>query len=210
MVNCAIIEKHIINDKKIISGLYLYTLDKHFISDVIFEICEDCFKMPSLPQGAFHVHKVKERNQHIAVCKKTCTDEKIRQGINRFLMALSPSKYNEKMMNSIWGRYNRNSPHNFKKNNAAKIGEVEAQQSTAAAKDLAKPKSVFTTVPPNQTPFTAAAVAAAGFGTGALEDHHGDLAEHDHHYLHGGHHGHHGIHEHSHEHFEQIWNFSVI
>lgn len=132
----------------------------------ILKFFADCFKMPSLPQGAFAVHKVKERHQHIAVCKKICGDEKTRQESNRcklrivmytkffiplnnffwtdlkkfnslnkktyfqitVLMQLSPSKYNEKMMNSIWGRYNRNSPHNFKKNNAASIGEVEAQQ----------------------------------------------------------------------------------
>lgn len=46
MVNCTIrkvLKKNIVNDKKIISGLYLYTLDKHFISEVIFEICEGTY-----------------------------------------------------------------------------------------------------------------------------------------------------------------------
>ncbi|CAG0886799.1 unnamed protein product [Darwinula stevensoni] len=28
-----------------------------------------------------------------------------------------PARYNSKLMNSIWGLYNRYSPHNFKKNN---------------------------------------------------------------------------------------------
>lgn len=68
---------------------------------------------------------------------------------------------------------------------------------------------MFTSVPLNQTPFTAAAVAAAGFGTGALEDHHHHLDDHNDHHNHG-YHGHHGHHGNSHEHFEQIWNFSDI
>lgn len=37
----------------------------------------DCFKMPSVPQGAFAVHKLKEKHQHVAVCKvDNCNDEK--------------------------------------------------------------------------------------------------------------------------------------
>lgn len=40
-------------------------------------------------------------------------------------------------MKSIWGNYNRNSPHNFKKNNgAASVGEESMQQ--LVAKDLAQ------------------------------------------------------------------------
>jgi len=31
----------------------------------------------------------------------------------------SPNKYNDKLMNSIWGLYNRYSPHNVKKNEYA-------------------------------------------------------------------------------------------
>lgn len=31
-------------------------------------------------------------------------------------MEYSPVKYNEKLMNSIWGFYNRYSPHNIKSN----------------------------------------------------------------------------------------------
>lgn len=37
------------------------------------------------------------------------------------------------MMNSIWGLYNRNSPHNFKKNNAAGDGADRQQQVFVAA-----------------------------------------------------------------------------
>lgn len=33
--------------------------------------------MPSIPQGAFAVHKLKEKHQHVAVCKvDNCNDEK--------------------------------------------------------------------------------------------------------------------------------------
>lgn len=35
---------------------------------------------------------------------------------------LTPLKYNSKLMNSIWGLYNRYSVHNFKKNTDAKEG----------------------------------------------------------------------------------------
>lgn len=46
-------------------------------------------------------------------------------------------------MKSIWGNYNRNSPHNFKKNNGALyFGETQVQQlsifDNQKSKDLAK------------------------------------------------------------------------
>lgn len=43
-------------------------------------------------------------------------------------MELTPLKYNSKLMNSIWGSYNRYSPHNVKKVNDAFTFNVELQQ----------------------------------------------------------------------------------
>lgn len=43
-------------------------------------------------------------------------------------MEPNPMKYNSKMMNSIWGMYNRYSVHNFKKNIDDKVGGFAANQ----------------------------------------------------------------------------------
>lgn len=46
-------------------------------------------------------------------------------------MELSPLKYNSKLMNSIWGLYNRYSPHNVKKiNDANPLGGAGALSAT--------------------------------------------------------------------------------
>lgn len=43
----------------------------------------------------------------------------------------SPSKYCDKMMNSIWGLYNRYSVHNFKSNTSSGQAPTLAQQQPA-------------------------------------------------------------------------------
>lgn len=43
-------------------------------------------------------------------------------------MELSPLKYNSKLMNSIWGLYNRYSPHNVKNVNDGLAVNGELQQ----------------------------------------------------------------------------------
>lgn len=222
---------YIYKPETITEGLNLSALDNNFISDFIFEVCKDCFKMPSLPQGAFAAHKIREKHQHIALCKaENCREENPpRYDMKKRLMQLSPTKYNEKLMNSIWGRYNRNSPHNFKKNNAANLGGV-TQQPMAVAADLANPN--VTTHHDNQ--LIRAAIAASGFGVVTSPHDHSHVAEeahnfqkhhhqhqrhrspsHHHHHHKEGHsehgplgdhghthkHGHHGnFHKHGHEH----------
>lgn len=82
----------------------------------------DCYRMPSLPQGAFAACKLRAQNQK-TLQVATNTPEKPEPAkifnANKKLMDYSPVKYNEKFMNAIWGHYNRYSPHNIKSNDAA-------------------------------------------------------------------------------------------
>lgn len=71
--------------------------------------------MPSLPQAAFAVCKIREQN-----LKGPAADNGSPPIVfNKKLSAYLPVKYNEKFMNAIWGHYNRYSPHNIKSKDAA-------------------------------------------------------------------------------------------
>ncbi|KAL0109663.1 hypothetical protein PUN28_014593 [Cardiocondyla obscurior] len=99
------------------------------ITELLFESCADCAKMASIPQGAFAVWKVRH-NEHAdsmsVMKKKEKIEDKKENTFNPRLplqgWELTPLKYNSKLMNSIWGLYNRYSVHNFKKNTDAKEG----------------------------------------------------------------------------------------
>lgn len=87
--------------------------------------------MPSLPQAAFAVRKIREQNS-----KSKKQDGS--GGSNSVLyqqksMEYSPVKYNEKFMNAIWGHYNRYSPHNIKSNDAAIATSTSGNLMTVAA-----------------------------------------------------------------------------
>ncbi|XP_063984301.1 enoyl-CoA hydratase domain-containing protein 3, mitochondrial-like isoform X3 [Diachasmimorpha longicaudata] len=83
-----------------------------------------CCKMAAVPQGAFAVRKVRETHQRnvlfVKMTKKEGDDRDCRGGGFKKNLTegreLTPLKYNSKLMNSIWGLYNRYSVHNFKKN----------------------------------------------------------------------------------------------
>lgn len=64
--------------------------------------------MPSLPQAAFAVAKIREQNARNG-------------GTGNLYQSLDakPVKYNEKYMNAVWSHYNHYSPHNIKSNDAA-------------------------------------------------------------------------------------------
>lgn len=68
--------------------------------------------MPSLPQAAFAVCKIREQNAQSSDRHGGAGD--LYQSID-----VKPVKYNEKYMNAIWGHYNHYSPHNIKSNDAA-------------------------------------------------------------------------------------------
>lgn len=71
--------------------------------------------MAAIPYGAFAACKAmkKDPESDLKVSRNIVTYEpKIP---NRKVLEYTPVKYNGKMMNSIWGLYNRYSPHNIKK-----------------------------------------------------------------------------------------------
>lgn len=69
--------------------------------------------MPSLPQAAFAVCKIRERK-----ARPSKSQDGAGGNVYQTLDAL-PGQYNDKFMNAIWGHYNRYSPHNIKSNDAA-------------------------------------------------------------------------------------------
>ncbi|XP_072765697.1 uncharacterized protein [Anoplolepis gracilipes] len=100
------------------------------ITELFFENCIDCEKMAAVPQSAFAVRKVRCNNERAVLMsekgEKGKTDEKKENMFGSWSRLegreLTPLKYNSKLMNSIWGLYNRYSVHNFKKNTDAKEG----------------------------------------------------------------------------------------
>ena len=103
---------------------------KREIAELLFENCTDCRRMAAIPQGAFAACKVR-RNQRAALI--TPVEEKEKLGKENMFSGRppvegrepTPLKYNSKLMNSIWGLYNRYSVHNFKKNTDADEGVTE-------------------------------------------------------------------------------------
>ncbi|XP_067626331.1 uncharacterized protein [Eurosta solidaginis] len=120
---------------------------KKIISDFVLENCEACAIMAALPQGAFAVCKLREmRHRDLLVARiRSAKDKKDTKNINtqKKLTEYTPAKYNDKLMNSIWGFYNRYSPHNIKGNeyDSSEKGYIMQQHiavaSYAIAEDLA-------------------------------------------------------------------------
>ncbi|EFN89380.1 hypothetical protein EAI_00311 [Harpegnathos saltator] len=84
--------------------------------------------MAAIPQGAFAAFKVRY-NEERAISMSTIEGKEKIGKENVFNSRpplegweLTPLKYNSKLMNSIWGLYNRYSVHNFKKNTDATEG----------------------------------------------------------------------------------------
>ncbi|KAH8301832.1 hypothetical protein KR059_012523 [Drosophila kikkawai] len=81
-------------------------------------------KMAAIPQGAFAACKIREqfneREMIVARLRSAAADKGSLDNANSLTQReYSPNKYNDKLMNSIWGLYNRYSPHNVKKNEYA-------------------------------------------------------------------------------------------
>ncbi|XP_053688219.1 uncharacterized protein LOC128737572 [Sabethes cyaneus] len=93
------------------------------------------FQMASLPQAAFAVHKLRKpkNEKDLTVARLSMEKQETPRYMNNQTLDLSPVKYSDKFMNSIWGLYNRYSPHNFKKNNGSDLQYFSMQQPFAVA-----------------------------------------------------------------------------
>lgn len=102
---------------------------KREFEELLFENCFDC-KMSAIPQGAFATRNVRQNNKLILNSKTENKEEGKSFFYSKCVpegMELTPLQYNSKLMNSIWGLYNRYSKHNFKK-----IIEANGEAVTAA------------------------------------------------------------------------------
>ncbi|XP_055528388.1 uncharacterized protein LOC129720743 [Wyeomyia smithii] len=92
-------------------------------------------RMASLPQAAFAVHKLRKpkAEKDLTVARLSMEKQESPRYTNNQTLDLSPVKYSDKFMNSIWGLYNRYSPHNFKKNNGADLQYFSMPQPFAVA-----------------------------------------------------------------------------
>ncbi|KAJ8681227.1 hypothetical protein QAD02_017014 [Eretmocerus hayati] len=100
------------------------------VNELLFQAaCIECGKMSAIPQGAFAaLHVRKNMGQDFDGSESTNKKESRNCGFSPLQEGreLTPLKYNSKLMNSIWGLYNRYSVHNFKKIDANDIGLVQA------------------------------------------------------------------------------------
>lgn len=117
-----------INLKLLKTSNCLCLAQRNYKNKELFDICKACKKMASIPQAAFAVSKLsnfKEKDLTVAKPRMNSEMPNMRNNLaNKKLIEYSPVKYNGKLMNSIWGLYNRYSPHNIKGN------EYEAESKT--------------------------------------------------------------------------------
>jgi len=99
--------------------------------------CGDCNKMSRVTMSCYAASK------HIAdeTVARVQPKEKPKPSkpINKYgemETSVSLDKYNGKLMNSIWGLYNRNSPHNFKKQNAESLSNKGQEIATEKFKSF--------------------------------------------------------------------------
>ncbi|XP_053610506.1 uncharacterized protein LOC128675241 [Plodia interpunctella] len=112
------------------------------LGNIFFNLCKACQAktMAAIPPSAFTAGRIREtqrRDMQLTTNTKSKADTKF------FNMAafteLSPLKYNSKLMNSIWGFYNRYSPHNVKKVTEDFAFQAELQQSAVNSGNRAGP-----------------------------------------------------------------------
>ncbi|KAL2736477.1 uncharacterized protein V1477_012986 [Vespula maculifrons] len=119
----------------------------------------DCRKMAAVPQAAFAASKVRCNEKHdnslisLIEGKEKASKENTYNG--RFYLEgweLTPLKYNSKLMNSIWGLYNRYSVHNFKKNTDANEGFLATVWQTVYSNPSVMSASVVSASTTMETP----------------------------------------------------------
>lgn len=132
---------------KIAEYISIITFYRNQFKELLFESCADCEKMAALPQAAFAASKVRCNQKHdndgmiSAIEGKEKASKEYTYNGRLYLKGweLTPLKYNSKLMNSIWGLYNRYSVHNFKKNTDAD----EESLATVWKKVYTNPSSVM-------------------------------------------------------------------
>ncbi|XP_015593847.1 uncharacterized protein LOC107267100 [Cephus cinctus] len=110
------------------------SLSRKEIANLLFDKCLGCQRMAIVPQGAFATRKVRQNQERAfmisKMAEKGSDNESKGNGYSTKssteVRELTPLKYNSKLMNSIWGLYNRYSVHNFKKNTDANDGAIAA------------------------------------------------------------------------------------
>ncbi|GJQ80082.1 hypothetical protein Trydic_g19365 [Trypoxylus dichotomus] len=102
------------------------------LAELLFEFCSHCgcslIEMSTIGHAAFAVCKVRQNNEKLVSKMQAMEYEKEKFYEDQHNMEPTPMKYSSKMMNSIWGMYNRYSVHNFKKNIDLKGSDVAASQ----------------------------------------------------------------------------------
>ncbi|XP_022916294.1 uncharacterized protein [Onthophagus taurus] len=110
----------------------------------------ESFKMSTVGHAAFAVCKVRE-NREKTIQRMQNIDEKKPFNIDH-QMAYTPMKYNSKLMNSIWGMYNRYSVHNLKKimddGEIVAVGQQGTVGNTATNLDRGSASTKTATKPP--------------------------------------------------------------
>ncbi|CAG9564674.1 unnamed protein product [Danaus chrysippus] len=112
------------------------TITVTVIFSKVFKVCAR--KMASIPPSAFSSARIRETQREMQISNIKKGNEPTKY-FHRKLMELSPLKYNSKLMNSIWGFYNRYSPHNVKKINDAMSFNAELQQSAGNFPNKSEP-----------------------------------------------------------------------
>ncbi|CAH0725715.1 unnamed protein product, partial [Brenthis ino] len=111
---------------------------------IFLKVCKACQEnMASIPPSAFSARRIRETQRDMKVSNiKKGTEPP--QYFHTKLTELTPLKYNSKLMNSIWGFYNRYSPHNVKKINDALTFNQELQQSAANSSNKIQSETMLT------------------------------------------------------------------
>ncbi|XP_047031647.1 uncharacterized protein LOC124638681 [Helicoverpa zea] len=122
------------------SGLKIEALNNLTLETIFFNLCKACQikSMASIPPSAFSASRIRDTQRDMKISNKTKGNESTKF-FNTTFMEWSPLKYNSKLMNSIWGLYNRYSPHNVKKINDAHDSTAELQQSAASSNNKNEP-----------------------------------------------------------------------
>ncbi|KOB71655.1 Uncharacterized protein OBRU01_12760 [Operophtera brumata] len=89
------------------SGFKIEAINNLTLGNIFFKLCKACQQnaMASIPPSAFSAARIRQTQQDKRDMKLTNTPKGSDSG--------------NKLMNSIWGLYNRYSPHNVKKINDA-------------------------------------------------------------------------------------------